>query len=177
MRTHWVLVVMDQFTRRVLGFGVHCGTVDGMALCRMFQRAIHGHGLPKYVSSDHDPLYRFHQWQASLRVLEMNEIKTVPHVPLSHPFVQRLMVRFGASTSMGSYSGPLLTSRRRYSIFKITSKATGPTRRSKGRAEPTDDGSGLPVGLDSYRWQGNWEDHTPIAAVILNSPCTGERGR
>ena len=128
LRTHWVLVVMDQFTRRVIGFGVHRGAVDGVAICRLLQRAIRGRGLPKYLSSDHDPLYQFHQWQASLRVLEMNEIKTVPHVPLSHPFVQRLMVRFGASTSMGSYSGPLLTSRRRYSIFKITSMATGPTR-------------------------------------------------
>jgi hypothetical protein len=25
LRTHWVLVVMDQFTRRIIGFGVHCG--------------------------------------------------------------------------------------------------------------------------------------------------------
>ena len=42
-------------------------------------------------SSDHDPLYRFHQWQANLRVLEVKEIKTVPYVPLSHPFVGRLI--------------------------------------------------------------------------------------
>src|SRR5208283_5070710 len=35
LRTHWVLVVMDQYTRRILGFGVHAGTVDGVALCRM----------------------------------------------------------------------------------------------------------------------------------------------
>jgi hypothetical protein len=47
--------------------------------------------LPKYLSSDHDPLYRFHQWQANLRVLEVTEIKTVPYVPLSHPFVERLI--------------------------------------------------------------------------------------
>jgi putative transposase len=91
LRTHWVLVVMDQFTRRIIGFGVHGGIVDGVALCRMFQRAIRGHSLPKYVSSDHDPLYRFHQWQANLRVLEVTEIKTVPYVPLSHPFVERLI--------------------------------------------------------------------------------------
>jgi len=39
---HWVLVVMDQFTRRIIGFGVHAGTVDGAALCRMFNRAIRG---------------------------------------------------------------------------------------------------------------------------------------
>jgi hypothetical protein len=37
---------------------------------RMFYRAIRGQRLAKYLSSDHDPLYRFHQWQANLRVLE-----------------------------------------------------------------------------------------------------------
>src|SRR5262249_45717871 len=46
---------------------------------------------PKYVSSDHDPLYRFQQWQANLRVLDVTEIKTVPYVPLSHPFIERLI--------------------------------------------------------------------------------------
>ena len=46
---------------------------------------------PKYLSSDNDPLYRFQQWQANLRVLEIEEIKTVPYVPLSHPFVERLI--------------------------------------------------------------------------------------
>jgi len=91
LRTHWVLVVMDQFSRRIIGFGVQRGVVDGAALCRMFQRAIHGQGLPKYLSSDHDPLFRFHQWQANLRILEVTEIKTVPYVPLSHPFVERLI--------------------------------------------------------------------------------------
>jgi putative transposase len=38
LRTHWVLVVMDQFTRRIIGFGVHRGIIDGVALCGMFQR-------------------------------------------------------------------------------------------------------------------------------------------
>jgi putative transposase len=57
----------------------------------MFNRAIRGQAPPKYVSSDHDPLYRFQQWQANLRVLGVAEIKTVPFVPLSHPFVERLI--------------------------------------------------------------------------------------
>ena len=91
LRTYWVLVVMDQFTRRILGFAVHRGVVDGMALCRMFNRASRAHTLPKYLSSDNDPLYRFQQWQANLRVLEIEEIKTVPYVPLSRPFVERLI--------------------------------------------------------------------------------------
>jgi hypothetical protein len=36
-------------------------------------------------------LYRFQQWQVNLRVLMVQEIKTVPYVPLSHPFVERLI--------------------------------------------------------------------------------------
>jgi putative transposase len=35
LHTHWVLVVMDHWTRRIVGFGVHRGAVDGVALCRM----------------------------------------------------------------------------------------------------------------------------------------------
>ena len=79
LRTHWVLVVMDQYTRRIIGFGVHAGTIDGAALCRMFNRAIRGQPrMPRYLSSDNDPLYRFHQWQANLRILEVTEIKSAP---------------------------------------------------------------------------------------------------
>src|SRR6202162_4618778 len=92
LRTHWVLVVMDQYTRRIIGFGVHAGTVDGVALCRMFNRAIRWQlWMPKYLSSDNDPLYRFNQWQANLRILEVTEIQSIPYVPLSHPFVERLI--------------------------------------------------------------------------------------
>jgi transposase InsO family protein len=91
LRTHWVLVVMDQFTRRIVGFGVQRSVIDGAALCRMFNRAVRGQTTPKYLSTDNDPLYRFHPWQANLRVLEVTEIKAVPYVPLSHPFVERLI--------------------------------------------------------------------------------------
>ena len=42
LRSHWVLVVMDQYTRRIVGFGIQAGTVDGRALCRMFNHAIRG---------------------------------------------------------------------------------------------------------------------------------------
>src|SRR5438309_6069563 len=66
LRTYWVLVVMDQYTRRIIGFGVHRGIVDGVGLCRMFKRAIRWQTVPKYLSSDHDPLYRFHRWQGRI---------------------------------------------------------------------------------------------------------------
>jgi len=86
-----VLVVRDQFTRRIIGFGVHRGDVDGVALCKMFNKAISRMDTPKYLSTDHDPLFNFHRWKANLRVLDVEEIKTVPYVPLSHPFVERLI--------------------------------------------------------------------------------------
>jgi putative transposase len=73
------------------GFGVQRGVVDGMARCRMFNHATRGQTPPTYLSADHDPLYRFHQWQANLRILDVTELKTVPYVPLSHPFVERLI--------------------------------------------------------------------------------------
>jgi putative transposase len=78
---------MDQCTHRIVGFGVQRGVVDGVGLCRMFNRATRGYTLSTYLSSDHDPLYRFHRWKANLRILNVKEIKTVPDVPLSHPFL------------------------------------------------------------------------------------------
>ena len=91
LKTHWVLVVMDHFTRRIIGFGVHAGDVDGVALCRMFNTAISTRGVPKYLSSDNDPLFLYHQWQANLGILGVDEIKTVPYTPISHPFIERLI--------------------------------------------------------------------------------------
>ena len=38
-----------------------------------------------------DPLFRYHQWKANLRILETTEIETVPYTPVSHPFVERLI--------------------------------------------------------------------------------------
>jgi len=31
---------MDQYTWRIIGFGIHPGVVNGEALCRMFKQAI-----------------------------------------------------------------------------------------------------------------------------------------
>lgn len=91
LKTHWVLVVMDQFTRRIIGFGVHTGDVDGIALCRMFNTAISCRGVPKYLSSDNDPLFQYHHRQANLRILEIQQIRSLPYAPLSHHFVERLI--------------------------------------------------------------------------------------
>src|SRR5688572_6011667 len=92
LRTHWVMVVMDQFTRRIIGFAVRAGAVDGPATCGMFNQAVAAALTPpRHLSSDHDPLFEFHRWKANLRILNVTEIKTVPEVPLSHPFIERLV--------------------------------------------------------------------------------------
>ena len=82
---------MDQFTRRIIGFGGYAGDVDGVALCRMFNTAISTKGVPKYLSSDNDPLFQHHQWQANLRILDVDELKSIPYTPCSHPFIERLI--------------------------------------------------------------------------------------
>ena len=61
LKTHWMLVVINQLTRRIIGFGMHANDVDGVALCRMFNKAISTMDTPKYLSSDNDPLFQYHQ--------------------------------------------------------------------------------------------------------------------
>ena len=57
----------------------------------MFNAAIHAQSAPRHLSTDHDPLFEAHRWTANLRILEIGEIKTVPNVPLSHSFVERVI--------------------------------------------------------------------------------------
>ncbi len=91
LRSFRVMIVMDVFTRRIIGFGVAAPNLDGPVVCRMFNRAIAKQRPPRYLSSEHDPLLRFHRWLANLRVLEVDEIKAIPCTPRSHAFVERLI--------------------------------------------------------------------------------------
>ncbi|PYT71924.1 MAG: hypothetical protein DMG42_15470 [Acidobacteria bacterium] len=166
LRSHWVLVVMDQFTRRIIGFGVHAGTVDGAALCRMFNRAIRGQcWMPKYLSSDNDPLYRFHQWQANLRILKTVEIKTIPYVPLSHPFVERLIGSLRREYldhmlfwTTADLEDKLLDFRTYFNNHRTHNSLEGQT--------PDTPTSRPPANLHSFRWQPHCRAlyQTPVAA-------------
>jgi len=91
LKSHWVMVVMDQFSRRIIGFAVHAGVLDGPTVCRMFNSIIGGSQRPRYLSSDNDPLFLFGQWNANLTILEVTEVKTLLYVLLSHPFVEGLI--------------------------------------------------------------------------------------
>lgn len=91
LKSHWVMVVIDQFTRRIIGCAVQAGDCEGIAYCRMFNQIIAGKSLPKYLSSDNDPLFLFHRWKANLRILEIDELISVPCIPTSHPFIERVI--------------------------------------------------------------------------------------
>ncbi len=56
LRSFWVMVVMDVFTRRNIGFGVAAANLDGPLICRMFGRP-HRNFFPQitrqcFVSTD-----------------------------------------------------------------------------------------------------------------------------
>ena len=91
LKSYWVMVVMDVFTRRIVGFGIEAGSLTVSPYVACSARHRRPTRYPKRVSTDHDPLFRFHRWLANLRVLEIEEIKSVPYAPVSHPFVERLI--------------------------------------------------------------------------------------
>ncbi|MGH1487331.1 MAG: integrase core domain-containing protein [Cellvibrionaceae bacterium] len=91
LKSYWVMVVMDQFSRRIIGFAVHAGDLDGTAACRMFNEIASKQLLPTRLSSDNDRLFEFHRWKANLRIREIEEVKSIPGTPTSHPFVERLI--------------------------------------------------------------------------------------
>ena len=65
--------------------------VDGITACRMFNHAFSGADLPGNLSTDNDPLLKSHRWQANLRILEVNKIKSIPYAPMPHPFIERII--------------------------------------------------------------------------------------
>jgi len=92
LKSHWVMVVIDQYTRQLVGFAVNLGRPDGPAVCRMFGEITSKQSLPKYLSSDNDPLFKYRQWRANLDILGIEEIKSLPYAPRTHPFIERLIL-------------------------------------------------------------------------------------
>ncbi|MEJ2419023.1 MAG: hypothetical protein P8Y45_19260, partial [Exilibacterium sp.] len=41
------------------------------------------------LSSDNDPLFLYRRWKANLRILDIEEIKSVAYTHESHPFIER----------------------------------------------------------------------------------------
>ena len=121
--------------------------------------------LPKYLSCDHDRLYRFHQWQANLRILEVTEIKSIPYVPLSHPFVERLI-----GTLRREYLDHMLfwtTADLENKLLDFRSYFNHHRTHTSREGRPPDPpGSQPAANLSSFRWQPHCRAlyQTPVAA-------------
>ncbi|MHB8256730.1 MAG: hypothetical protein ACYDHY_16880 [Acidiferrobacterales bacterium] len=61
LQSLWVMVVIDVFARRCIGFAAERGDMDGPAVCRMANTAMAQQNPPQYLSTDNDPLFRFHR--------------------------------------------------------------------------------------------------------------------
>ena len=168
LRSHYVMVVMDVFTRRLVGFSVKPANIDGIAICRMFNRAIAGHSLPKHVSTDNAPLFRFHRWQANLRVRDIAEIRSVPYTPVSHPFVERLIGTIRREYLDQVFFWNAVDLERKLSDFKKYDNAARVHRSIAGVVPSVRAGERRlkPASLGCYAWQSHCRGlfHTPVAA-------------
>jgi putative transposase len=168
LRSHWVMVVMDLFTRRIIGFGIAPANIDGVSVCRMFNHAIADQPLPKRLSTDHDLLFRFHRWLANLRVLEIEEIKSIPYTPVSHPFVERLIGTIRREYLDRVLFWNSLDLKRKLEEFRIYYNSRR-VHQSLGGSTP-EEHAGKPApsraALDSYGWQQHCRGlfQTPVAA-------------
>ena len=168
LQSHWVMVVMDQFTRNIVGFSVDAGSIDGPTLCRMFNSILDSSAWPRYLSSDNDPLFKFHRWKANLRILDVVEVKTVPYVPLSHPFVERLIgtVRREFLDHV-PFWGALDLERKLHSFKEYYNRDR--THRGLGGEIPEPKSANIAqsiANLDNYRWKSCCRGlyHLPVAA-------------
>src|ERR1039457_5077140 len=168
LRNHWILVVMDQLPRRLVGFGVQAVAVDGPALCRMFNQAISGQGLPARLSADHDPLFHFHRWQANLRILGVETVQTVPQVPWSHPFIERLIGTLRREYLDRLFFWTADDLERKLELFKNYYNAARVHQGLSGDTpgEKTGGPTPQPTAFESYRWQSHCHGlfELPIAA-------------
>jgi transposase InsO family protein len=168
LRSHWVMVVVDVFTRRIIGFGVERTDLCGVSVCRMFNKIITGKSLPLRLSSDHDPLFRFHRWRANLRILEVEEIKSIPYLPVSHPFVERLIGTIRREYLDYVLIWNVIDLKRKLEEFRIYYNESRVHQSLSGSTPGEISGKPAPTRalLDHYAWQQHCRGlfQTPIAA-------------
>jgi hypothetical protein len=122
----------------------------------------------RYLSSDNDPLFRYHQWKANLRILDIKEVKTVPYIPLSHPFVERLVgsVRREFTDQTPFWHARDLERKLRayadyYNGFRVHHALDGVTPQTNAG-----DGDRKVANLNNYQWQSHCRGlyQLPVAA-------------
>jgi transposase InsO family protein len=112
---------------------------------------------PKYLSTDNDPLFLFSRWQANLRILEIEEIKSVPGNPVSHPFIERVIksVRTEYLDHMLFFSAHDLQNKLdQFKEYYNETRAHSSLEMKTPEEMATDDLADRKiVSLDDYRWQ------------------------
>ena len=107
------------------------------------------------------------RWQANLRILEVKDIKTVPYVPLSHPFVERLIGTIRREYldrtlfwTAADLEGKLLDFQNYYNGHRTHAGLDGRP------AEPSTNPGCSRASVSSYQWQPHCRGlyQTPIAA-------------
>jgi putative transposase len=168
LQSHWVMLEMDVCTRRIIGFGIEPAPIDGVSVCRMFIYATSGQALPKRLSTDHDPLFRFHRWLANLGVLEIDEIKSIPYLPVSHPFVERLIRTIRREYLDRMFFWNAVDLARKLGDFKIYYNGSRCHQSLSGGTPSEKSGKPAPqcTSFDRYAWQQHCHGlfQTPTAA-------------
>jgi putative transposase len=122
--------------------------------------------MPKHLSSDYNPLFRFHRWRANLRILEVEKIKTVPVTPRSHAFVERLIgtIRREYLNRLWFWNQHDLERKLEdykvfYNQYHCHTRLTGATPAQRSGAPPLQQ-----VCFNSYRWQ-------PLCQGLFQTPA------
>ncbi len=134
----------------------------------MFNQAVSRMGAPRSLSSDNDPLFTFHRWRANRRIPGVEQIKTIPYVPISHPFAERLIgaVRREVLDRVLFWKASDLERKRQefrnfYNGYRVHASLDGKT------PEPMSGDRFIgSASLDRFAWRSHCRGlfHTPVAA-------------
>ena len=98
------MVVLDQKTRRIVGFAVNRGAMTAENAVEMFFEIAANNPNPIHLSTDNDPLFKAYLWKFVLSCCEIDEVKSVPHQPWTHPWFCQdslLKLKFRVSDNYG----------------------------------------------------------------------------
>ena len=113
-------------------------------------------------------MFTYHQWLANLRILDVDEVKSIPYTPCSHPFIERLI---------GTIRRDFLAQTLFWNAVDLERKLTDyqayynhhRTHRSLGGDTPAEMAGGtpkLPIKMKKFLWQTHCRGlyQLPIAA-------------
>ncbi|MFK7824035.1 MAG: integrase core domain-containing protein, partial [Oligoflexales bacterium] len=90
LKSYWVMLIIDQYSREIIGFRSLSGSIQGAKVCSIFNSLVSEIGRqPKYLSTDNDPVFNYHLWQIYIEMMNIEQVKSIPGVPTSHPYIER----------------------------------------------------------------------------------------